>query len=131
MLQGLTIVLLFQTAGDLLQNLAGVPIPGPVIGMVLLLAALICAKVPECVDRTATALLTYLPMLFVPAGVGVLAHVDLIRAEWPAIAAGIVFSSILAISVTATTMQVLEHVQRLFVKTAWRRMKQGIREGAR
>ena len=130
MLQGLTILVLFQTAGDLLQNLAGVPIPGPVIGMALLLAALTCAKVPECVDRTATALLTYLPMLFVPAGVGVLAHFDLIRAEWPAIAAGIVFSSILAIGVTATTMQVLEHVQRLFMKIAWRRMKQGIREGA-
>ena len=50
MLQGLTILVLFQTAGDLLQNLAGVPIPGSVIGMVLLLAALTYAKVPECVD---------------------------------------------------------------------------------
>ena len=112
MLASLTAIALFEVAGDLLQKLTGVPIPGPVIGMALLLAALILkGGLPDQLERAASGILSYLPMLFVPAGVGVMAHFDLIRAEWPAVVAALVGSSVLAISVTAVTMRAVERAQ--------------------
>lgn len=112
MLGSLTVIVLFEVAGDFLQKTTGLPIPGPVIGMALLLGALlIYGRLPEPLDRAAGGLLSYLPMLFVPAGVGVMAHFDLLRAEWPAIIVAIAISSVLAIVVTASTMEGIERLQ--------------------
>ncbi len=111
MLKYLTAITLFDVAGDFIQSTAGLPIPGPVIGMALLLLALIgMGTLPDGLDRAATGILSYLPMLFVPAGVGIMVHFDLIRAEWPAIAAGIGISSVLTVVVTATTMRGVERL---------------------
>jgi holin-like protein len=118
MVASLTAIVVFEVIGDLIQKLAGLPIPGPVIGMALLLAALIFrGRLPDELDRAATGILFYLPMLFVPAGVGVMAHVDLIRTEWPALALGIVGSSILAVAVTALTMCTIERAWQAIRET--------------
>jgi len=113
MLASLTVIVLFEVAGDALQALFRLPIPGPVIGMALLLAALIGhGRLPPAFDRAATGILGYLPMLFVPAGVGIMAHFDLIRAEWPAIVAALVVSTVAAVVVTALTMRAIERAQQ-------------------
>lgn len=113
MLASLTVIVLFEVAGDALQALFRLPIPGPVIGMALLFAALIGnGKLPPALDRTASGLLGYLPMLFVPAGVGVMAHFDLLRAEWPAIVAALLVSSVAAVVVTGLTMRAIERTQQ-------------------
>lgn len=102
---GLTVIVLFEVAGDFLQQAVGAPVPGPVNGMALLLAALIIkGRLPVALDRASTGILAYLPVLFVPAGVGVMAHVDLIRAQWPSIVAAVAVSSLLTIVVTAAVM---------------------------
>lgn len=122
MLASLTAIVLFEVAGDLLQQLTSVPIPGPVIGMALLLAALILTgRLTDGLDRAASGILSYLPMLFVPAGVGVMAHFDLIRAEWPAIMVALAGSSVLAIAVTAVTMSAVERMQQAIRGTSRRR----------
>lgn len=113
MLAGLTMIVLFETAGDLVAKLTGIPIPGPVIGMALLLCTLILkGRLPDGAERAASGILSYLPMLFVPAGVGVMTRFALIRADWPAITAALVGSSVLAISVTALTMSAVEYAQQ-------------------
>ena len=113
MLPNLMTIVLFQLAGDFLQKLVGLPIPGPVLGMALLLLSLILrGRLPDELDRAASGLLSYLPMLFVPAGVGMMAHLDLVRTAWAGIAAGIVASSALAIVVTAGTMRGVERLQQ-------------------
>ncbi len=117
MLQYLTAIALFDVAGDFIQSTVGLPIPGPVIGMALLLLVLIGkGTLPDGLDRAATGILSYLPMLFVPAGVGIMLHFDLIRAEWPAIAVAIGLSSVLAVVVTATTMRSVERLQQAIRK---------------
>lgn len=109
MLTGLAVIVGFEVAGDMCQQLMGLPIPGPVIGMALLLLALILrGGLPNGLERAATGLLSYLSMLFVPAGVGVMAHFKLIRAEWPALLGGLVGSSVLAVVATALTMRAIE-----------------------
>jgi holin-like protein len=113
MLENLTVIALFDLAGDVIQSLLQLPIPGPVVGMALLLATLIArGRLPAGLDTAAGGLLRYLPMMFVPAGVGVMAHFDLIRTEWRSIVVALVTSSGLAVVVTALTMRGVERMLR-------------------
>lgn len=81
MIRGLTVLLLCQFTGELLAAVTRVPVPGPVIGMVLLLGWLQWRRpAPEAgTVRAADALLKHLQLLFVPAGVGVVAHLTVLR----------------------------------------------------
>lgn len=102
MLEALATLLVFQTVGEALSYLLHLPVPGPVIGMALLLALL--AIRPTAVDRlrpTSLELLKHLSLLFVPAGVGVMLHVARIGNEWLPIAVSLLVSTALAIAVTA------------------------------
>jgi holin-like protein len=108
MIAGLLILLGFQLTGELLAELTGWPIPGPVLGMILLfITLLIRGEAPEGLQRTARALLRHLSLFFVPAGSGIIAYLALIRREWLPLSAALVGSTVLAMAVTAMTMQAL------------------------
>jgi len=108
MLAGLTWLLVFQCLGEIFVRLLGLPVPGPVIGMLLLFVVLRTRPaIPEVVDKAATGLLQHLSLLFVPAGVGVMLHFGRLADEWPAIVVALIVSTILAIGVTAVTMRAL------------------------
>lgn len=78
-LQGMAWLLVLQLAGEALAHMLGLPFPGPVVGMLLLAAALQFPRVREPVHVTAGFLLSHLSLLFVPVGVGVITHLDLLR----------------------------------------------------
>lgn len=104
----ITTLLLCQLAGEVLAQAAGLPIPGPVIGMVLLFAGLaIKGSVPHGLGVTTTFLLDHLALLFVPAGVGVISLLPLLADEYLAIIAALIGSTLLTIIVTAAVMNVL------------------------
>jgi holin-like protein len=106
MIESLTLLLVCQLIGEALVRLAGLPVPGPVVGMALLFAYLAARKtVPEDLGKTASGLLDHLSLLFVPAGVGVILHLDLVAAEWPAIGAALIVSTLATIAVTALVMR--------------------------
>ena len=108
MLGGLTWLLVFQCAGEILVRLFGLPVPGPVVGMVLLFVVLRLRRTTAAgIEGAATALLQHLSLLFVPAGVGVMLHFGRHAAEWAAIGAALVASTVLAIGVTAVVMRAL------------------------
>lgn len=111
MLLDLLILLACQLAGELLVHLAGLPLPGPVAGLLLLLGLCLArGRAPGSLDRTAPALLAHLSLLFVPAGVGVMLHGPTIAAEWPALLASLLLSTRLAIAVTAALLsRLLRH----------------------
>ncbi len=71
-------LLLFQAAGEVLARALGLPFPGPVVGMLLLLGGLAVPTVRAAVRQCADFLLAHLSLLFVPVGVGVLAHLDVV-----------------------------------------------------
>ncbi|MCF8014582.1 MAG: CidA/LrgA family protein, partial [Chromatiaceae bacterium] len=80
MLEPLFLILLCQLLGETLVQLGALPIPGPVLGMLLLLGWLFLrGGVAEEVGRTADTLLAHLSLLFVPAGVGVMLHWERVR----------------------------------------------------
>ena len=112
MLVGLTWLLVFQCLGEALVHLTGLPVPGPVVGMLLLFVGLRArGAIPEALNAAATGLLQHLSLLFVPAGVGVMLHFGRVADEWPAIVAAIVISTVLAIAVTAAVMRALVRQQ--------------------
>jgi holin-like protein len=101
-LEALATLLVFQAIGEVLSYALKLPVPGPVLGMVLLLGLLLAR--PTLLARlrtTALELLKHLSLLFVPAGVGVMLHLARIGREWLPIAVALVASTALAIVVTA------------------------------
>ncbi|GAB4372971.1 MAG: CidA/LrgA family protein [Kiloniellaceae bacterium] len=114
MLAALTALLLCQLAGEAAVRLIDLPLPGPVLGLVLLLAILaLRGGVPDTIQSTAGGLLKHLSLLFVPAGVGVLQHLQRIEAEWLAIAAALLISSVATIVVTAVVMRAMIRLMKL------------------
>ena len=108
MLAGLTWLLVFQCLGEALVYLTGLPVPGPVVGMLLLFVGLrLRGAIPEALNTAATGLLQHLSLLFVPAGVGVMLHFGRVADEWAAIVAAIVVSTVLAVAGTAVAMRAL------------------------
>lgn len=103
MILGFVALLACQLAGQFIVDALGLPVPGPVVGMVLLLVVLLVRKPSSCngTVRAADALLRHLQLLFIPAGVGLIAYLRLIGAQWWPIVAGIVVSWLIALLVTA------------------------------
>lgn len=96
MLHGLTLIFICQLAGEALVRLLGVPVPGPVAGMVILLVGLVLAGGPPApVRRAGMGLLNHLPLFYVPAGVGLIAHGARLKADWLPILLAIVGSTLL------------------------------------
>ena len=114
MLAALTALLVCQLLGEALVRLVDLPVPGPVLGLVFLLVLLALRRsVPKDLETTAGGLLKHLSLLFVPAGVGVLQHLARIQAEWLAIAAALLVSSVATIVVTAIVMRGMIRLMKL------------------
>ena len=106
-LTGITLLLVYQLVGEITVRLLGLPSPGPVLGMVMLFITLmIRGKAPESVDQASTALLSHLSLLFVPAGVGMMAHFGRIADEWIPITLALLLSTVITMVATALIMQV-------------------------
>ncbi len=113
MVNTLLLLLFCELLGEGLTLVLPIPIPGPVLGMFLLLAALVIrGKSYAQLDDTATSLLSHLSLLFVPAGVGVMVHFQRIGGEWFALGLALILSTLVTMVVTAWTMQLMLRLQR-------------------
>ena len=111
MLGFMTLLLCCQLVGELIVLASGLPLPGPVLGMVILFVGLLArGGVPDDLQALAGGLLRHLSLLFVPAGVGVMLHLALIADEWLAITLSLVLSTALTVAVTAGVMVCLQRV---------------------
>ena len=108
MIASLCLILLCQLAGEIVVRALALPMPGPVVGMLILLVLLLArdrlgflARGPlqgGGVEAGAHGLLAHLSLLFVPAGVGVVQKLDLLKAH------GLVITAVLALSVLVTLL---------------------------
>ncbi|MBS1300976.1 CidA/LrgA family protein [Loktanella sp. SALINAS62] len=97
MIQHLTILLAFQLLGEAISRAAGLPLPGPVLGMALLFLALLGVPRLAAIASTAQGLLAHLSLLFVPAGVGVVGQLDRLGNDGVGLALAILGSTAIAI----------------------------------
>lgn len=106
MLLSIALFLLLQLTGEAISYALGLPVPGPVFGMLfLLIGFFISDTLIEKVRLTASVLLAHLALLFVPAGVGIIRHLDRIQSEWIAIAIILVIGTGITMVVTGLTVQ--------------------------
>lgn len=109
MLSGLTLILLCQLLGETIVYLTKMPIPGAVVGMVILLCWLVVRRnIATGLETVSGYLHRYLALLFVPAGVGIINNLDFIRQFWAPFTASIVAGTIVTIAVTGGAMQKLK-----------------------
>lgn len=112
MIGALAVLLSFQLVGEVLARSLALPIPGPVIGMLLLLAVLLVrGATPPALHQTVTVLLGNLSLLFVPAGVGVVAHLGTLQRALLPLLLTLLGSTLITVVVTAGVLSVLRRGQ--------------------
>jgi len=118
MLKSIFIIFLFQLIGESVQKYFELTIPGPVIGLILLLIGFILLKNSKniFVDKTkneiistATHISNYLSLLFVPIGVGVVMHLSYLEKNYIEVLGVIFFCTILTIGFTALIMEAINN----------------------
>lgn len=108
LLRGLTWLVLFQLLSTALNHLLVPILPGPIIGLLLLLVFLIArGEVGKPLNEAASSLLRYLPLLLVPPAVGVMVYAKDIAADFWAIVGALVLSCLLTLVFVGVLMQKL------------------------
>ena len=106
LLRGLTWLVLFQLIGTAMNHLLLPVLPGPIIGLLLMLGFLIWkGEVGEPLSLAASSLLRYLPLLLVPPAVGVMVYAKDIAADFWAIVGALVLSLVIAMGFVGVLMQ--------------------------
>lgn len=105
MIGSIAALLALQLVGTVVVRLSGLPLPGPVVGLLVLFAYLLWrGGAPVPLERTAQGLLQNLALLFVPAGVGVITHLHAVAAQWLALSVTLIASAAITLLVTAATL---------------------------
>lgn len=108
MIAGLVEILLFQGMGEVLSRFLVPAIPGPVIGLLLLLGWFRIRKgIPAHVALVADALVGHLGLLFVPAAVGVVMFLPQLRTHALAVIVALVVSVLATVAVAAIVLRLL------------------------
>ena len=115
MLNSIFIILLFQLLGEFIQKVFELSIPGPVIGLIFLLSVMLITKKINKQDtgfetklvNSAENLLTYLPLLFIPVGVGVVMHLSLLEENLVSVILIIIIGTLLTLALTGFVFEKL------------------------
>jgi putative effector of murein hydrolase LrgA (UPF0299 family) len=114
MLAALAVLLVCQLAGEAAVRLAALPVPGPVVGMVLLFALLLArAPLPGETRDTADGLLGHLSLLFVPAGVGVVQQLGRLGEDGLRLVAVVVLTTVISLTVTAVVFAAVARLMQV------------------
>ncbi|MBL6679160.1 MAG: CidA/LrgA family protein [Alphaproteobacteria bacterium] len=113
MLNSIFTIFLFQLAGEFVQKFFELSIPGPVIGLILLLSVLLLKnrynRSPSTFERelvsSCESLLNYLPLLFIPVGVGVVMHLTLLEENLISVITIIILGTLLTLAITGFIME--------------------------
>lgn len=115
MILSITVILLCQLVGEALARGMNAPIPGPVIGMAIMLGLLwtkdrfgfVAESASESLEATAAGLLSNLSLLFIPAGVGVVQRLDIFARYGLALAVALLVSTLIALLACALSFIVV------------------------
>ena len=115
MLNSIFTILLFQLIGEFIQKFTEISIPGPVIGLILLLGVLLIRakyfkeypSIENSLVNFSERFLNYLPLLFIPVGVGVVMHLSLLEENLISVISIIVLGTLLTLALTGFIMEKL------------------------
>lgn len=104
-IQGFALLLVLQSIGELLSRGLALPVPGPVVGLLMLLVALNWRWVREPVSACAPFLLSHLSLLFIPVAVGVTSYLPMLGTLWLRLLVVIVVSTWIGLAVTVLALR--------------------------
>lgn len=108
MIQAFAVLLVLQLVGELLVQSLGLPLPGPLIGMLLLFGLLVWrGGVPEPLRKLGEVLLQNMMLLFIPAVAGVMMLFDRVAQEWLPFFVACIGGAAVTLAVTALVLQAL------------------------
>jgi len=108
LLRGLTWLVLFQLLGTAINHLFLPVLPGPIVGLLLMLVFLVVrGEVGESLSLASSSLLRYLPLLLVPPAVGVMVYATDIAADFWAIVGALVLSLLVSMAFVGVLMHKL------------------------
>lgn len=108
MLKGIIVLLFCQFLGECITKYFELLVPGPVIGMILLLIFLLIRKSSfHSLDNAVALHLRYLPLLFIPAAMGIITQIDIITREFWAITIALFVGTLVALVFAAKFMDYL------------------------
>jgi holin-like protein len=116
MLNSIFLIFLFQLIGELVQKVLELNIPGPVIGLILLVTTLLLSKKydHELIQNlkvnlisSAEKLVHYIPLFFLPVGVGVVMHLSFLEGSLAKVLFIIVFGTLITLALTGLLMEKL------------------------
>lgn len=106
--RGLAIIFGFYATGEVLSSGLGLPFPGSVVGMLLLLGALLTGILRiEWVEEEAEFLVRNMSVMFIPPGVGIVTYLGLMRSQSVPIFVALTLSFLITLVVTAKTVELL------------------------
>lgn len=106
MIAALTTLLAFQLLGEVVARGLGLPVPGPVLGMLFFFLWLVLRGGPDHeLQTTSNGLLQHLSLLFVPAGTGIMVHLHRVGDEWLPLLLSLVLSTAATLAMTALVMK--------------------------
>ena len=120
MLKSLFIIFFFQLLGEVIQKIFAINIPGPVIGLILLLLSFIffskrltqSKKMIKEISVTSNQIINYLSLLFVPIGVGVVMHINYLGDNFFKIFSIITIGTLATLVFTAFVMEKIINLEK-------------------
>ncbi|HYR25378.1 MAG TPA: CidA/LrgA family protein [Aquabacterium sp.] len=106
MIQGMAMLVAGQLMGEALVSVTGLPVPGSVAGMVLVLLALLYKKghLPE-LRRAGSTMLLLVPLLLVPVSVGIMEQAEVLKASWWPLTVALLVSIVAGMVATGLTIR--------------------------
>lgn len=102
------IILGIYLLGELLSSTLKLPIPGNILGMVILFI-LLCTKIIKVdnISNVTNFLLNHLSFFFIPAGVGLMTSLGIIRSTWWQLLVVCLSTTVIIIGVTGIIVQAM------------------------
>lgn len=113
MLYAIAVLFAFQLLGEFLARISGLPLPGALVGTLLLLVGLLFYKrLPKPLEDTAQVLLQNMMLLFIPVIAGVMLEFGHLRREWLPFVLACVLGAAITFTATALTFRFFLQRQR-------------------
>lgn len=111
-LSALALILGFLILGDSLEAYLQLPVPGSVLGLMGLFSFLVIKKhIPQPLEQTSQSILQFLPLYFVPVGVGVITLLPELSTQWPYLTLVLLLSTMISLAFTAMAFNALNKRQ--------------------
>lgn len=109
MLKQFSIILSIYFLGELIQKTSGLPIPGNVMGMLILFFGLYTGIIKlSMIGKISDFFLENLAFFFLPAGVSLITCFTLLEGKWTAILVVSLISTVITLAVTGLTVQLVK-----------------------